>query len=160
MYTQSTSSLAMYPDENSLIDEIFASMTQAVANPDAPPSTQLTAAHIDALIQILERWPLSQRFPGTPFMLTAAIQSSVHKVLLVIDLCRLVIAFHAGDLASSGKRDEFFKSLFKASEWDGTWSIPLNKTKQTNILLLLRTIANAFQENSPIAEGTWAQEVL
>ena len=60
----------MYPDENSLIDEIFMSMTQAVANINDPPSTQLTTGHIDALMQILDRWPLSQRFPGTLFMFT------------------------------------------------------------------------------------------
>lgn len=63
----------MYPDENSLIDEIFMSMAQAVADPNEPPSTQLTAGHIDTLMQILDRWPLSQRFPGTPFMLAVVL---------------------------------------------------------------------------------------
>ena len=63
----------MYPDENSLIDEIFLSITQAVANPDDPPSTQLSAGHIDAVMQILDRWPLSQRFPGAPFMLAVVL---------------------------------------------------------------------------------------
>lgn len=79
---------------------------------------------------------------------------------VVIDLSRLMMGFQSGDSAPAGKREEFFKCLFKASEWDGTWSLPLSKTKQTNILLLLRTIANAFPENALLNEGAWVKQVI
>lgn len=78
---------------------------------------------------------------------------------LVIDLTRLLIAFRASVAGPAGIRERLFQCLFKAAEWDGTWSLPLSKTKQTNILLLLRTISNAFQDGSPIAEGGWVNQV-
>jgi len=136
----STMSLAMYPDEVNLIDEVFAYLNQALAGTPTPQNISLIA-HVDAIIQILDRWPLSQRFP-------------------VIDLSRLLIAFRAGVPAPVGTRERLFQCLFKAAEWDGTWSLLLSKTKQTNILLLLRTISNAFQDGSPIAEGTWVNQIL
>jgi len=136
----STMSLALYPDEVNLIDEVFAYLNQALAGTPTPQNISLIA-HVDAIIQILDRWPLSQRFP-------------------VIDLSRVLIAFRAGVPAPAGTRERLFRCLFKAAEWDGTWSLPLSKTKQTNILLLLRTISNAFQEGSPIAEGTWVNQIL
>lgn len=36
----------------------------------------------------------------------------------------------------------------------------MSKTKQTNIVLLLRILANCFQEGTPINEGTWVTPVL
>jgi phospholipase A-2-activating protein len=137
----STMSLAMYPDEVNLIDEVFKYLNQALAEPPTAPKTPLSPTHLDAIIQILDRWPLSQRFP-------------------VIDLTRLLIAFRASVPAPEGVRERLFQCLFKAAEWDGTWSLPLSKTKQTNILLLLRTLSNAFQDGSPIAEGTWVNKIL
>jgi phospholipase A-2-activating protein len=137
----STSSLAMYPDEVNLIDEAFTYLTHALAVPPIPQTVALSVNHFEAIIQILDRWPLSQRFP-------------------VIDLSRLMICFRAGVSSNPGIRERLFQCLFKASEWDATWSLPLSKTKQTNILLLLRTIANAFQEGAPIDEGTWVNQVF
>lgn len=57
-------SLAMYPDEVNLIDEVFKYLNQALAEPPIPPKTPLSPTHLEAIIQILDRWPLSQRFPG------------------------------------------------------------------------------------------------
>ena len=62
---QSTSNLAMYPQELNLIEETFAYLTQAVSHPLDPPSKKLTHNHVDAMIQLLERWPQSQLFPRT-----------------------------------------------------------------------------------------------
>lgn len=70
----------------------------------------------------------------------------------------MLIGFRAADI-DVGTRERLFRCLFKASEWDGTWSLPLSKTKQTNILLLLRTIANAFYDESPITQSSWVNEV-
>lgn len=84
--------------------------------------------------------------------------SYTYMSLLVIDLSRLVIAFGAGTSAGPEVMSQFFQALFTASEWDA-WTLPLSKTKQTNVLLLLRTVANAFHDDSPIAEGTWVFQV-
>jgi phospholipase A-2-activating protein len=62
---QSTSSLAMYPEEIHLIDEAFTFLTQALAVPPIPPTLSLSVKHSEAIMQVLDRWPLSQRFPGT-----------------------------------------------------------------------------------------------
>ena len=62
-FRQSTSSLAMYPQELNLIEETFTYLTQVVSHPTEPPSKKLTSSHIDAIIQLLERWPQSQLFP-------------------------------------------------------------------------------------------------
>ncbi|KAF7966377.1 hypothetical protein HWV62_38895 [Athelia sp. TMB] len=137
----STSLLAMYPEELDLIDEAFVFLTQALGTNSVPAGPALGVKHLNALMAILERWPLSQRFP-------------------VIDLSRLVIAFGAGKSADPETRARFFHVLFDTSEWNGPWSLPLSKTKQTNVLLLLRTIANAFEEDAPISEGTWVSQIL
>ena len=55
----------MYPQELNLIEETFTYLTQAVSHPLDPPSKKLTHTHIDAIIQLLERWPQSQLFPRT-----------------------------------------------------------------------------------------------
>ena len=55
----------MYPQELNLIEETFTYLTQAVSHPLDPPSKRLTGSHIDAIIQLLERWPQSQLFPRT-----------------------------------------------------------------------------------------------
>lgn len=54
----------MYPDEINLIDEAFTYLTHALAVPPTPSPVALSVSHSEAIMQILERWPLSQRFPG------------------------------------------------------------------------------------------------
>lgn len=61
---QSTSSLALYPEELDLVDEAFVFLTGALGNTPTAPGTVLGVNHLNALSAILERWPLSQRFPG------------------------------------------------------------------------------------------------
>ena len=51
-------------------------------------------------------------------------------------------------------------ALLRASDWDERWNPPMTKPKERNILLLLRTIANALQENSKFENITWALKVL
>ncbi|RDB21127.1 Phospholipase A-2-activating protein [Hypsizygus marmoreus] len=136
----STSSLAMYPEEIGKIDEAFAYLTEVTASPPRHPSASLSAAHVEAVIQILERWPSSQRFP-------------------VIDLSRLLTGFCPNAFDAPGLIDRFFEALFKACEWDASWSLPLTKPRETNILLLFRTLANAFHENISV-HGTWIAKVF
>lgn len=64
-FRQSTSSLAMYPQELSAFDEIFAYLSSVTPTSSGP--SLLSASHAEALIGILDRWPQSQLFPGTLF---------------------------------------------------------------------------------------------
>ena len=51
-------------------------------------------------------------------------------------------------------------SLLRASGWDGRWTPPMTKPKERNILLLLRTVANAFQGGVKFENIVWALKVL
>ena len=62
-FVQSTSFLAMYPDEISHLEEAFSFLSQSSAG--KTPATNLSTAHVETVVQILDRWPASQRFPGT-----------------------------------------------------------------------------------------------
>ncbi|KAF9469300.1 phospholipase A-2-activating protein [Collybia nuda] len=136
----STSSLAMYPEETKAVDESFSYLFDVTSSPPRTPSDVLTAVHVEAIIQILERWPSSQRFP-------------------VIDLSRLLTGFCPEAFNNSDLKGRFFEALFKASEWDISWNPPLSKPRETNILLLFRTLANVFQEKT-LFEGTWVEKVF
>ncbi|KAI0672866.1 phospholipase A-2-activating protein [Trametes maxima] len=137
----STGYLAMYPQELNLIDETFTYLAQAVSHPLDPPSKKLTNHHIDAIIQLLERWPQSQIFP-------------------LMDLSRLVLAFCPTAYADPALRSRFFAALFKGASWNEPWSSPLPKQRETNTLFLLRSLANVFQDGTTLKDGEWVQEVL
>ncbi|EIW60263.1 phospholipase A-2-activating protein [Trametes versicolor FP-101664 SS1] len=137
----STGYLAMYPQELNLIDETFTYLAQAVSHPLDPPSKKLTSNHIDAIIQLLERWPQSQIFP-------------------LMDLSRLVLAFCPTAYTDPALRTRFFAALFKGASWNEPWSSPLPKQRETNTLFLLRSLANVFQDGTTLKDGAWVQEVL
>jgi phospholipase A-2-activating protein len=61
-FVQSTSSLAMYPDEIAHLEDAFSFLAQSTAGKS--PTVHLTSAHVETVAQILDRWPASQRFPG------------------------------------------------------------------------------------------------
>ncbi len=61
--TQSTSALALYPQEITAFDEIFVYLSSV--SPDSTGPSLLSVSHAEALIHILDRWPQSQLFPGT-----------------------------------------------------------------------------------------------
>jgi phospholipase A-2-activating protein len=77
-----------------------------------------------------------------------------------MDLSRLVAAYCADASAAPGGRERFFASLFKASDWTEVRSHgkAMSKAQETNILLLFRTIANCFQEGTPVDEGRWVAQ--
>lgn len=128
---QSTSSIAMYPNETMLLEDIFTYLG-AVSGPPASKSlAPPTPAHIEAIISILERWPSSQRFP-------------------LIDLSRLVFAFcPKSPFDVPGLKTKFLDSLFVAAEWggrEGSSEIPMGKVRETNTTLVLKALANAVGE--------------
>jgi phospholipase A-2-activating protein len=146
----------MHPTEVASLEEIFAYLSLAIAAPSPPPST-LTSAHLETIIQILDRWPESQRFPGW-------VHVSLHNCLFlihiaVIDLCRLMAAFCPNICTAPGFRERFIEALFKASDWSSSWLTPLPKHRETHVLLVLRTVANMFQEGAPITDGLWVNQV-
>jgi hypothetical protein len=77
----------------------------------------------------------------------------------VIDLSRLVVFYCPSAFTPPDLRSRFLEALFKASEWTMPWTTPIPKHRETNVLLLLRTVANSFQEGTPIGKGAWVLEV-
>lgn len=61
---QSTSSLALYPNEIKSLEETFEYLALVTSTPPVDPPAPLSSTHVDAIISIFERWPSSQRFPG------------------------------------------------------------------------------------------------
>lgn len=139
----STATLAIYPEELETIEEAFTYLSQATSTTSEPSLPPLSGSHAGVIIQILERWPASQRFP-------------------MMDLCRLVAAYCADASVVPGGRERFLASLFKASDWTEVRSHgkAMSKAQETNILLLFRTVANCFQEGSPVEEGQWVAQVF
>ncbi|KAG2067056.1 PFU-domain-containing protein [Suillus decipiens] len=139
----STATLAMYPDELATVEEAFTYLSQVTSTTSQPSLPPLGGTHADAIIQVLERWPASQRFP-------------------MMDLSRLVAAYCADAAAAPGGRERFLASLFKASDWTEVRSHgkAMSKAQETNILLLFRTVANCFQEGTPVDEGQWVAQVF
>jgi phospholipase A-2-activating protein len=138
-HLQTTSNLAMYPDDRESFNAIFANLSKLTATPSIQPTEPLNAAHVEHVIGVLERWPASQRFP-------------------VLDLSRLLLGYCLDAFATPGTKEKFIQALFTASEWNTPWSSPLPKHRETNMLLLLRSLANAFQEGSTI-DGEWLNKV-
>jgi phospholipase A-2-activating protein len=142
---QSTSSIAMYPQEVTLFEEIFTYLTTVAAS--SPPSkapSRLSPAHIEAIISILERWPSSQRFP-------------------LIDLSRLIFAFcPESPFDVPGLKAKFLDALFVAAEWEGQEGSSV-KVKETNTTLVLKALANAVGERdggSKEVEAEWLGNVV
>ncbi|ETW86144.1 hypothetical protein HETIRDRAFT_471477 [Heterobasidion irregulare TC 32-1] len=135
----STSSLALYPEENSCIEQTFAYLSHAAAG--TTPEVTLTRSDVDTISQVLDRWPTAQLFP-------------------VLDLARLLSGYCPKLVGSDETRTTFFNALFKASGWIEDWSTPLSKTKEINILLFLRTLANAFQDKASVGDSTHVTNIF
>jgi phospholipase A-2-activating protein len=63
---QSTSALALYPEEIDHLEEVFSFLAQSAAG--RSPTANLANKHVETVVQILKRWPESQRFPGARCM--------------------------------------------------------------------------------------------
>ncbi|PCH37882.1 phospholipase A-2-activating protein [Wolfiporia cocos MD-104 SS10] len=141
----STSSLSMYPQELSLIDESFEYLAQLIshlAHWKNPPVTlnPPDAKHLDALIALLERWPLEALFP-------------------VMDLGRLLMAFCPGYSQDVALKQRFYVAMFNVSTWRDPWETPLPRARDTNMLFLLRALANTLQD-SVANDVEWTKKVL
>lgn len=98
---------------------------------------------------------------------------------LVIDLGRLLVGFCPEAFGGQGTglepnvlKERFAEALFQASEWGTGWTLPLPKARETNMLLVLRTLANVFKEDDESkgkdtdvdmdggAEESWLDKVL
>ncbi|KAI6109670.1 WD40-repeat-containing domain protein [Pisolithus sp. B1] len=137
----STEVLAMYPEELAMIEEAFTYLARASSQ--SSPATALTWAHAETVTQILDRWPMPQRFP-------------------VLDLCRLIMAYPLNAPLTSSSREKLFDSLFRACDWTSVISggKAMTKTQETNVLLLFRTIANSLQEESSASDARWITQVF
>ncbi|KIY50770.1 phospholipase A-2-activating protein [Fistulina hepatica ATCC 64428] len=135
-----TATLAMYPDEQISIEEIFDYIT-GISTLGACEVAPLTPSHAEALIQILERWPAMHVFP-------------------LIDLTRLVTGYSWTIFDSTGLKDRLFASLFAASECNEPWTPPISRTREVNLMLTLRVLANLFHETSDFNDVAWLEKVL
>ncbi|KAJ3722797.1 phospholipase A-2-activating protein [Lentinula guzmanii] len=137
----STSSLAMYPHELASFEDTFAYLTH-VTDPKSQISNLAvpTTSNVDAIVQILERWPSAALYP-------------------VIDLSRIVAAFCPGAFDTPALKSRFIQALLTAGEWSSPWNPPLQKYREINLTLALKTLANMFQEGAKLNES-WVNEVL
>lgn len=129
------------------VDQAFDELLVALnSSPHSPPC--ITNSHVEILIQILERWPVSQRFPSELFTFLYHLLSPYRTTnFLVLDLARLISAFAPSAYAAEGQCVTFLNALFNAAEWSESWpSAQLSpKSRETNVLLTLRSVANVFQ---------------
>lgn len=91
---------------------------------------------------MLERWPLSSRFP-------------------VVDLSRLVIGFSPSDVY--GVRGKLLEVLFKSADWDESWETGnMSKPRETNVMLALKALANIFRTGAQIQDDqlTWVSPYI
>ena len=77
----------------------------------------------------------------------------------MIDLARLVIGYCSDAFSEPDEKQKFFTALFGAAEWTSRWTVPIPKTRETNGLLMLRGVANAFKEDTDLGDGLWAKDV-
>ena len=70
-------------------------------------------------------------------------------------------AFAPAAYGEPGQGLAFFNALLDAAEWSEPWTMPLSKSRETNILLALRGVANGFQVPSDSHAPTldWEQSV-
>lgn len=74
----------------------------------------------------------------------------------MIDLARLLCGF-CTDLIDN---NTFFDALLRAADLSIDHNVPSSpKVKETNVLLVLRSVANVLQEGTKIGDGSWIKKV-
>lgn len=69
-----------------------------------------------------------------------------------------MIGFCSSAYSEPAFRQSFFRTLFRAAEWTEAWGSSLPRSRDTNVLLLLRGLANAFQDDTSLGDSVWAKE--
>jgi len=70
-----------------------------------------------------------------------------------------VVAFCPDVFQSTpGLINRLFDALPKAAEWDSPWTAPLPKDRERNSMIVLRALANIFQDGVDV-DGTWLAQV-
>lgn len=77
----------------------------------------------------------------------------------MIDVARLICGFCHGSYADPSVGSNFIRALLHAAEWNEPWEKPLPKPRDTNVLLVLRAIANVLQEATPVGGDVWLKDV-
>ena len=77
----------------------------------------------------------------------------------VIDLLRLVLASNPAAFKATPDKGAVVDALLVTIEKDTPWETPLPKARETNLLLVLRTIANMFQTTSGPVPAPWTSKV-
>ncbi|PVF95555.1 PFU-domain-containing protein [Serendipita vermifera] len=125
---------ALQPSELAAFQEMY----QALSTNNL---ASLTASHVQTVSSIVDRWPSTQVFP-------------------VIDLLRLVLASSPSAFKSVENKQGIIQALFKAVQKDEAWESPLEKSRETNLLLVLRTVANMFQLPVGKVPASWTTDVM
>lgn len=123
------------PGEKEALQTIFSFVSQAASSPSATQSNALLSSTVEVVLVLLERWPSANRFP-------------------LLDLSRLLFAYSPSTFSDVSFLDRFTSGLFTASDSDS------GKAKETNILLLLRAMANALHTGLTAAHNSWLTQVL
>ncbi|EIN07144.1 phospholipase A-2-activating protein [Punctularia strigosozonata HHB-11173 SS5] len=138
----STLKMTMSPGEIRQFDEVFSYLAAASSPITEVPPSPVSPKHLEVVLGVLERWPLGSRFPHT---------------------CRLILGYCPETLAQPGVRLSFIQALFKSTDWFEPWtSAWLDRSKETNFLLLFRGVSNVFQADTPSGEAwvAWVIETL
>lgn len=65
-------------EELIVIEEAFTYLAQFTSDTSQNSLTPLGGPHVDAIVQILDRWPASQRFPG---------KHSIPSCIILLTIC-------------------------------------------------------------------------
>jgi len=75
-------------------------------------------------------------------------------------LLRLILANNPSAFKSVSSKDAVLATLLKAIDANAPWDTPLPKPRDTNILLVLRTVANMFQAPSGPVPAPWTSTLF
>jgi len=142
-------SAALRPEEAALLTELFGMLS-------TNNTTLITAQHVSLVATLISRWHRSQVFP-------CACMSQMPDCFLtsypVIDLLRLVLASNSSSFKATADKIAVLDALFTTLENETPWEVPLPKPRETNLLLVLRAIANMFQASNGPIPAPWTSKV-
>jgi len=133
------SALVLSDGEIKVLDDVFTALTAGVAT--RANAINLSQSDISVISNLAGRWPSPQCFP-------------------VIDLARLVCAYTPDAISRGSLMTELFQHLAHATELDLPWTSPLEKHRDVNTLLFLRSLANAIHGKSTATSVEWITTVL